>query len=261
MITSGYYGPQIWDTPLVLYAPPFLQSYFLPKHANLITAHLTPTTSLKDIWVPFILTAFLTAHLPECCLNVYRSRRAQNKPFTPLLLEWTPMLLFVGGAAAWLGSPHSSLLRDNHLVLFSLTMSLVFGRMTTKIILAHLTRQPFPYFTVLLLPLLGGAALVNLPALGARAVLTPKLEHGFLAAYFVFAAVGYARWAYIVITAICRFLGISALTIPRAKQEETRRKVEAERKLVDGGVVDGSAATPRRSDRLQQNGTVRRRGA
>ena len=38
--------------------------------------------------------------------------------------------------------------------------------MTTKIILAHLTKQPFPFGTVLLIPLVLGAALVNGPYVG-----------------------------------------------------------------------------------------------
>ncbi|KAI4097647.1 MAG: hypothetical protein L6R37_006788 [Teloschistes peruensis] len=63
-------------------------------------------------------------------------------------------------------------------------MSFVFGRMTTKIILAHLTRQPFPLWTVMLAPLIGGAVIGNLPLLGFSAV-TPNVELWYLRAYFV----------------------------------------------------------------------------
>ena len=42
------------------------------------------------------------------------------------------MVIFTLSSIAWLGSPHSVLLKENHLTLFCLTMSLVFGRMTTK---------------------------------------------------------------------------------------------------------------------------------
>ena len=117
-------------------------------------------------------------------------------------------------------------------VLFCLTMSFVFGRMTTKMILAHLTRQPFPYWTVLLFPLVGGAILANLPRFG-YARISAELELYYLWGYFVFACIAYFRWAYLVITCICNFLGINAITIPRAKQLENKRKL--------GPVANGSA--------------------
>jgi len=93
-------------------------------------------------------------------------------------------------------------------------MSFVFGRLTTKIILHHLTNQPFPYWTVLLLPLVGGALLGNLPRLGFSAI-DPTAELWYLRAYFVFALSAYMRWAYVVIDKICAYLDINCLTIKR----------------------------------------------
>lgn len=161
----------------------------------------------------------------------------------PLIYEWTPMVVFVASTMAWLGSPHSHLLEDNHLVLYCLTMSLVFGRMTTKIILAHLTRQPFPYWTVMLVPMIGGALLVNHPYLTIPGTsfgpVSAKFELWYLRAYFVFAAVVYGRWAHLVITSICDYLGINCLTIPKhageksPKQNGTTNGVHPEKGRVD----------------------------
>lgn len=245
MITSGLYGPEVWSTPFYPYLPSSIQTYFSPKSHPWTAHYLTPTTNLKDIWVVFILTAFLVAHVPECVSNVYRARTAKGLPTLPLVLEWTPMALFTGGCVAWLGSPYSCLLKDNHLVLFSLTMSLVFGRMTTKIILAHLTRQPFPYWTAMLGPLLLGGVLANLPALGLKPIWTDEQELWYLKGYFVFAAIIYGRWAYLVINAICKYLGINALTIPRDKVREAKRKRDAEQQQISNG-----DAAPRRSERI-----------
>lgn len=133
---------------------------------------------------------------------------------------------------AWLGSPYSFILKDNHLVLYCLTMSLVFGRMTTKIILAHLTHQAFPYWTVMLVPMIGGALLVNHPyfTIAGTSLFGPisaKTEYYYLWAYFVFAAIVYGRWAHLVITRICEYLGINCLTIPTRQREN--------------GVANGSA--------------------
>ena len=224
MIASGVYGPDVWKTPLTKFFP-FLSS------------QLDPTTTIRDLWIPIILGTFCVAHLPACVYNVWLARRAKNLPLAPLFLEWTPMVIFTASCTAWLGSPHSFLLKENHLALFCFTMSLVFGRMTTKIILAHLTRQPFPYWTIMLAPLMGGAVLANLPVLGY-----PPLSHEwellYLRCYFGFSAVVYGTWAYTVINSICDYLGISCLTIPR----ERRRAVSAvngESKLPKEGLGNG----------------------
>ncbi|KAK4993311.1 hypothetical protein LTR50_000535 [Elasticomyces elasticus] len=220
MILSGYYGPQVWHAPLANYVG------YQAQLGNL---------SMKDGWVFIVLASFFTAHLPECIMNVARARRAQGLPLAPLFLEWTPMLIFVSSLLAWLGSPHSTLLSENHLCLLCMTMSLVFGRMTTKIILAHLTRQPFPYWTVMLAPLIGGAALVNLPLLGVQAV-SARTEHLYLWAYFVFAAVVYFRWAILVINSICAYLGINCLIIMPKAQGKDGLRVENGTVKVNGGV-------------------------
>ncbi|KAF1351107.1 CDP-alcohol phosphatidyltransferase-domain-containing protein [Delphinella strobiligena] len=198
MIVSAIYGAQVWSLPL----------------ANLFgNERLLGTTSVLDIWGPILIGSLCLAHVPDCVMNVIRARRAKNLPVLPVFLEWTPMVIFTASLCAWLGSPWSTLLRDNHLALLCLTLSFVFGRMTTKIILAHLTRQPFPYWTVLLAPLIGGAVLVNLPHLGLPAV-SAEVELRYLQAYFIFATVVYFRWAVKVINSICTFLGINCLTIP-----------------------------------------------
>lgn len=126
------------------------------------------------------------------------------------------MFVFAGSLVAWLGSPYSALLADNHLCLLCLTLSFVFGRMTTKTILAHLTRQPYPYWTMLLAPLVGGAVLVNLPYIGLPPV-SATIEVLYLWVYLAFAVIVYFRWAFLVINAICDYLGIQCLTIPEEK--------------------------------------------
>lgn len=168
--------------------------------------------SVVDIWIPIILGTFFIAHLPACVINVVKARRANNLPVAPVFLDWTPMAVYVVSIGAWLYSPYSTLMQENHLVLFCLTMSFVFGRMTTKIILAHLTRQPFPYWTMMLMPLIGGAILGNLPLAGLPAV-TALAEVWYLRAYFLFAVVVYFRWAILVINSICAYLGINCLRI------------------------------------------------
>ena len=133
-------------------------------------------------------------------------------------------------------------------MLIGLIMTFVFGRMTTKIILvtrlpscpltkiltseAHLTKQPFPYWTSLLIPLFAVSIIINLPLiipsfdlpstnlrLIARfPVTTAKSEEYFIWGYLVFAAVIYFRWAFVVIDRICTFLDINCFTIKKQKE-------------------------------------------
>ncbi|KAE9981533.1 hypothetical protein EG328_011570 [Venturia inaequalis] len=217
MIVSGIYGPDVWKQPIIS---------VLPSLSHLIE----PNTTIRDLWIPIIFGAFCIAHWPACVYNVYVARRSRGQNMAPLFLEWTPMAVFTASTVAWLGSSNSFILRENHLVLFCLTMSLVFGRMTTKIILAHLTKQPFPYWTVLITPLAGGALLANVPAfLGLRPI-THEWELFYLRAYFVFAVIVYGRWAHLVITSICEYLGINCLTIPTAQ-------LKANEKIANGDAV------------------------
>ncbi|PQE22598.1 CDP-alcohol phosphatidyltransferase protein [Rutstroemia sp. NJR-2017a BVV2] len=216
MILSGYYGPEIWThriTDLVGH------HYFLGYH------EFFGTYSVRDLWVPILVVSLFGAHVPFCVINVVKARRRDNLPVLPVFLEWTPMAVFTFSIGAWLFSPYSTLMAENRLVLFCLTMSFVFGRMTTKIILAHLTRQPFPYWTVMLTPLVGGAVLGNLPRIGLPAV-SAFVELWYLRAYFVFALIVYFRWAFLVIDSICSYLGINCLTIPTAKLAEINEKAK-----------------------------------
>jgi len=229
MITSGYYGPQIWTQPI---------TGFIDR------PDVFGSASVIDIWIPMLLFTFFVAHLPACVYNVVRARQARNLPVAPVFLEWTPMLVYVGAIGAWLYSPYSTLMRENRLVLFCLTMSFVFGRMTTKIILAHLTRQPFPYWTVMLVPLVGGAILGNLPRVGLPAVGT-QVELWYLRSYFVFAVMVYFRWAFLVINSICDYLGINCLTItPKSVPNES---IESTKSAAEGSLSGGPLANGRRS--------------
>lgn len=210
MVLSGIFGPHIWHQPI----------------AELIgCSNVLGSLSVKDVWAGLLLLSFSLVHLPSCIYNVAEARREKGLPLAPVFLEWTPMLVFTGSLVAWIGSPYSCLLKDNHLCLLCLTLSFVFGRMTTKTILAHLTRQPFPYWTSLLIPLVGGAVMAWLPVFGLKPV-SAGVERYYLWAYFATSMTVYFRWAYLVINAICDYLGIQCLTIPEEKWRALQRQQE-----------------------------------
>lgn len=211
MVVSGYLGPHIWQYRVADY----IQYSEIPKDLR-----------FRDLWVPIILVAFFTAHLPACVYHVALARRKQNLPLWPVFLEWIPMVIFTASCVAWLGSPYSILLRDNHLVVFCMTMSFVFGRLTTKIILHHLTRRPFPYWTVSMVPLAIGGIMAWLPLFGFAPV-SPKFERVYIYAYLFFAMSQYLVWAVRVINRICGVLDINCLTIKKRQTDSDEIKAYA----------------------------------
>ncbi|KAL5615216.1 hypothetical protein BROUX41_005272 [Berkeleyomyces rouxiae] len=218
MLLSGIYGPEIFSRPIT----DLIGDHGLFGLGDIIGKH-----TIKDYWVGFLVGSLFATHIPFCVYNVIKARQRNNLPVLPVFAEWLPMGVFTMSVIAWLYSPWSHLLADNHLVLFSFTLAFVFGRLTTKMILAHLTRQPFPFWTVMLWPLVGGAVLMNMPMFGFPA-LSATLELYYLYGYLIFAAIVYFRWAFLVVGSICNYLGISALTIPYDKQMENQRRLQAE---------------------------------
>ncbi|KAJ3463643.1 hypothetical protein MRS44_008429 [Fusarium solani] len=216
MIVSGIYGPGIWTQPL---------SHAVSDYFSGL-ADLLGETTFRDIWISLIVSSSVFTQISFSVVNVVKARKANGLPIVPVFLEWIPMAVYTISIAAWVFSPYSTLMAENHLILFCFTMSFVFGRLTTKMILAHLTRQPFPYWTVMLYPLAGGAVLGNLPRLGFPEV-SAELELYYLWAYLLFSMVVYFRWAWLVVTSICNYLGIYVLTIPKEKQLANKQALYA----------------------------------
>lgn len=95
---------------------------------------------------------------------MYKACRKQDRPFvSTMIAENMPITVYCASFFFWVTSPYSFILSDHHYILYTLTTGIVFGRMATKIILAHLVKAPFPKFTVLLIPLIIGAVISNLP--------------------------------------------------------------------------------------------------
>lgn len=114
-------------------------------------------------------------HSTSSISNVYKSRRASKQPFFPTLAQHLPFALFVFLACAWALSPTSHILShslsyDTHkgraiggLIEFALLVTFSFGKLGPRIILARLTRSPFPWFNFgAFVPLAVGATYVNL---------------------------------------------------------------------------------------------------
>lgn len=222
MILSGYYGPGIWTQKITDFID---------------WPEIFGDSSVIDHWTFILFFSFFVAHLPACIYNVVKARRAQGLPVAPVIRELAPLVVFITSIGLWADSPHSTLMRNNRMILFFVTMSFVFGRMTTKIILAHLTRQPFPYWTILLIPLVGGVFLGNLPWFGLPPV-SETVELWYLRSYLVFAMTAYFHWALLVINSICAYLEISCLTITKKPAPNQNLENEHKSRANEPGLVD-----------------------
>ena len=207
MLVSAVFGPQIW----------------------LETVGTTGLT-WRDLFVGNVLVALFLVHIPGCVYNVYMARRPQGVSLASTLAlthQWVPLFVYTASCWFWATSPHSIVLRDNHLVLWAAQACLVFGRMTTEAILAHLLHQPYPLGSVVMLPPIVGAILVNAPVWLGRRLVDDRQELLLLWFALALAAALYSHWAKSTIDAFCRYLGVNCLTItPKRVVTEGADKVE-----------------------------------
>jgi ethanolaminephosphotransferase len=192
MFLTGIYGPSLW----------------LKSLADIIPG--APDFVLKDIWVYSVAFSVFFCHIPFCIYNVYEAKKSRKEDFLVTAWEVIPILVSSLSVYIWMTSPYSIVLVDNHLVLFALGSSFVFGRMTTAIIIAHLTKQKFPYWSLPMVPLICGALLVGF------GFLSPATELLYLWLYFFFSVIYFLRYAQLVILTFCRYLNINCFTIKHA---------------------------------------------
>ncbi|KAI9489985.1 CDP-alcohol phosphatidyltransferase-domain-containing protein [Zychaea mexicana] len=204
---SGIFGPAIWRTPVGHIIP-----YLPPPIASMSFSHG---------WIALVGSFLVTTHVPLCFYAMYKACRKQGKPFlSTVTAECVPIAVYCSAVYAWCMSPHSFILSHHYLVPYFVAIGIVFGRMASKIILAHLTRSAFPKFTILLVPLVLGAVVVNLPNIpGIPELLTPQFELTYIYCLLIFATVVYLRWAVAVINAFCSYLGIRCFTITTKKPQ------------------------------------------
>ncbi|RUP47626.1 hypothetical protein BC936DRAFT_145516 [Jimgerdemannia flammicorona] len=213
MALSGVYGPAMWFTNLrvILGSLSFLVPTWIPANFT-----------LADSLCAIMTGALIFMHCPACFWGVYKSCRTKNQSFIRIaIIQNIPMTIYGLAGYFWLRSPYSYIFSHQHFIIFALSTGIVFGRMATKIILAHVTKMKFPMFTILLGPLVVGSVIVNLPVLfDIEPIFTPESEHAYLWAFFIFALIAYFNWAWLVIHRFCTFLGIRCLTIPYAGKDQ-----------------------------------------
>lgn len=244
IMISAIYGTSLnrntWTPLSILLGPGIFHETVETFFPNLAIPAILVGTKTGHLVFTFVFIAGLSLLIPSSLIAVYQHGRDQNHKKISLFSaigELGFMGLTTLAVIGWLWSPYTTALKQ-HFILFHCAVGLAFGKMATKIILAHLTKQPFPTYTGLMMPLHIGAVLFNaLPMLTSLdSGLLAKLEHVYLWAFMIVAIVGYANWIYHVISSFCKFLDINCLTIKKVKKTVEDTGTETEIKLINRGI-------------------------
>ncbi|BGP14538.1 hypothetical protein JCM10213_001886 [Rhodosporidiobolus nylandii] len=208
---TGFKGPQFWDTGVLSLLGIHPSSY--PILSSLLFR--LKDLPLNDLFLVFSAIGLLF-NIVGATHNVYLSLPAKSR--SPLhllkpLTRLTPWLLHTAAMVSWLHARESLLLRTTLFIPFTLFWGLAFAHHVQLLILAHLTKSPFPAawkHPLLLLSMLG--------AVDARLGLVQTTEertHHVVLACLALAVVVYSHFVYEVIGDICAFYDINCLTIKR----------------------------------------------
>ncbi|KAL0631907.1 Phosphotransferase [Maublancomyces gigas] len=185
-------------------------------------------------WYLLYGSILLTFNIFQSSQNVIHARRSKGLTIFPALAGLAPFFI------TWMTIPIWCYLRPEilgeHILPFIFFIGASFAYQVGLVIVAHLTKSPYPYFNILLLPIFAG----TLDALG------PFLQERFgkdvfgwpsalgggpYAIAYVFGCLGlsigvYGSFVVDVITNICGFLDIWCLTIkhPWDPKEEKSQK-------------------------------------
>lgn len=178
----------------------FLSTSFFVAHLPLwsvsaplsITRHILEAQIKPSLCVYSLINVYKTVSPPTSRrpLTSPRSTTRRNPSTTPVqaFAQLLPIIAFSILTVTWTFSPKSLILKDGHLEEYALIVcksvyssldslnidsdkcfvdaGFLFGQLSSKIILAQLTRGPFPFSWSLLVPLLIPAIAINTPYLG-----------------------------------------------------------------------------------------------
>jgi len=135
--------------------------------------HLTSSRG----WCPLIPSSrTLTWDVYISYLNVRHATKAAGKPSVRPLLLLLPFAVPTAIQVAWLSQPeihHSAIIKSALFVPFLCAWGLQFAHQVGRMILAHVTSSPFPYWDWMWMWSIIGAVDANLPHILDRLVTSP----------------------------------------------------------------------------------------
>ncbi|KAK9762167.1 hypothetical protein K7432_012367 [Basidiobolus ranarum] len=161
----------------------------------------------------------LGANVVSSIVTVIKTSKKNNQSPVKALLGLLPFVSSVGLVYVWVSA--SPNIVAGHLTPFMVYCGCSFGYMVGRMILAHVTKAPFPYFPRIFLPLIFGALNAALPAYFNRDPILP-LEYVFtyILVALTYSIAAYAHFAISVINDVCAYFDIWCLRIKHPKKTE-----------------------------------------
>ncbi|ELU38475.1 CDP-alcohol phosphatidyltransferase domain-containing protein [Rhizoctonia solani AG-1 IA] len=157
-LISAFFGPGFWHNAVDLPG-------FIPWLSRPVTLIESPRINPRS--------SFLSE--PNSFMNVHAACKSKGISFISAISQNLSFGIYVCLCWIWVASPYSALLSPmavsaplhGGLIEFTLLVVCTFGRMLPRVIIAYLTRGPFPaLLPSVVLPLLGGVVIANLGRFG-----------------------------------------------------------------------------------------------
>ncbi|KAJ9125085.1 hypothetical protein QFC22_000038 [Naganishia vaughanmartiniae] len=193
--------------------------------------------SIREAFMWFGAVGML-GNIVNAYVNVIVARRKQKLPLLTPLLGLLPFLAHIALLVSWLAGPGVEIVHSVRMLPFIAYWGACFAYQVSKLILAHVTKSPFPYWNGMMLWSALGAIDANAPLLFGREPFIQNTEQKatyFVLASMVIAILNYLRFAKSVIWQITDFTGLACFTV-RHKDEQ-------------GGWVDNQQAVDDRKKR------------
>jgi len=208
-IITGFNGPAFWDQKFL--------SLTRLENVEWIASRV-PNLAINVCFMLFAVSA-LAFNIVTSYTNVFKARRASRESVVKPLLYLLPFPASVLLQVAWLNQPslrNSDIINSPTFVPFLCAWGLQFAHVVGRMIIAHVTSQPFPVWDPMYIWSIIGAIDANLPFLLGRPPLiqhSPKMTEKFVYVVLVVAIATYARFVMLVIFDITNYLGIACLTV------------------------------------------------
>ncbi|KAJ1675566.1 hypothetical protein EV182_001020 [Spiromyces aspiralis] len=181
-------------------------------------AQLLPAINFGQLIVVLIVCGLVPTVLASLH-NIMLACCAERKSVFAAYADSIPFISVLTSMYIWLYN--SPLLRTQHLVLFMTFVALAFSYIVGRVIIAHVTKAPFPKLNRMHVPLFIGTANALFPALfGADKPFDGAKELGLVYACLIYAAIQYGHFVLSVIDEICSYMDINCLTIKHPKKAQ-----------------------------------------
>ncbi|WWC87383.1 uncharacterized protein L201_002272 [Kwoniella dendrophila CBS 6074] len=216
-------GPGFWSTPILT---PLIKAF--PQSLDLLL-QINETLGLKGYWKLERLpcnVAFMTfgalgtvGNIVTSYSNVIQARRKAGKPILSPLLGYLPFFTHTLILVTWLHAELRggvSLVHDARLLPFIGYWGMAFSYQVSQLILAHVTKSPFPFWNGMMVYSLFGMLDANALWWFGREPLvqsSPVAANVFIGMSFFVALFNYIRFAREVIWQITEYTGIACFTV------------------------------------------------